>query len=59
MLNQVRRGTAARRPDCEDWQFLTLHDQLVTIDTRRYYLNQPEELLGVLEWIVGRFVRVM
>ena len=39
----------------EDWQFLTLHDQIVTIDTRRYYLNQPDELLGVLEWIVAQF----
>lgn len=38
----------------EDWQFLTLQDQLVTIDTQRYYLNQPGELLAVFDWIVGQ-----
>ena len=36
----------------EDWQFLTLQDQLVTIDTKRYYLNQPGELLAIFDWIV-------
>lgn len=39
----------------EDWQFLTLQDQLVTIDTQRYYLNQPGELLAILDWIVAQF----
>ena len=34
-----------------DWQFLTLENQLVTVDTKRYYLNQPGELLAVLDWI--------
>jgi hypothetical protein len=38
----------------EDWQFLTLQDQLVTIDTKRYYLNQPGTLLAVFDWIVDQ-----
>lgn len=38
----------------EDWQFLTLQDQLVTIDTKRYYLNQPGTLLAVFDWIVSQ-----
>lgn len=38
----------------EDWQFLTLQDQLVTIDNKRYYLNQPGELLAIFDWIVGQ-----
>ncbi|MBO0929467.1 hypothetical protein [Fibrella aquatilis] len=38
----------------EDWQFLTLEDQIVTIDTKRYYLNQPGTLLGIFDWIVER-----
>lgn len=37
----------------KDWQFLTLRDQVVTIDTQQYYLNQPGELLGIFDWIVG------
>ncbi|GAB3644117.1 hypothetical protein [Spirosoma arcticum] len=38
----------------KDWQFLTLREQLVTIDTQQYYLNQPGELLGIFDWMVGQ-----
>ena len=35
-----------------EWQFLMLEDQTVTIDTKRFYLNEPGTLLAVLDWIV-------
>ena len=38
----------------EDWQFLTLEDQTVTIDTKRFYLNEPGTLLAVFDWIVNQ-----
>ena len=38
----------------KDWQFLTLREQVVTIDTQQYYLNQPGELLGIFDWMVGQ-----
>ena len=37
-----------------EWQFLTLQDHFVNIDTQRYYLNQPGELIGVFDLIVER-----
>lgn len=35
-----------------EWRFLRLQSGLITIDRQRYFLNQPDHLLGVLQWIV-------
>ena len=39
----------------ENWQFLTLNDIHVAIDSQRYYINEVDRLLGVLQAIVDRF----
>lgn len=39
----------------EDWQFLTLKDTDVMIDAKRYYINELEKLLGILQSIVDGF----
>lgn len=38
----------------EDWQFLKLSDQILTIDTVRYYLDHIDKILGVLQQILDR-----
>jgi hypothetical protein len=35
----------------EAWQFLSLHQSLLTIDATRYYINDLEQILGILVWI--------
>ncbi len=39
----------------DDWIFLKLEKEEVTIDNRKYYLGNIEELLGVLQWIVDYY----
>ncbi len=39
----------------EDWQFLTLEDNRITIDTQRYYVNELEKVLGIFQSIVDRY----
>ena len=36
-----------------EWIFLKLEYSKINIDTRRYYLNKIEELLGVLQFIIS------
>jgi hypothetical protein len=36
-----------------EWIFLKLENSKINIDTRRYYLNKIEELLGVLQFIIS------
>ena len=36
-----------------EWLFLKLEDNLITVDTKPYYINQLPELLGVLQHIVS------
>lgn len=40
----------------EDWQFLKLSDKILTIDSVRYYFNQIENILGVLQAILKKVV---
>ena len=36
----------------EDWQFLKLADKTLTIDIVRYYIDNVEKILGVLQTII-------
>lgn len=36
----------------EDWQFLKLEQNIITFDKKRYYINEVEKILGVLQYIV-------
>jgi hypothetical protein len=38
----------------EAWQFLRLYENQLTIDSTRYYINDLEQILGVLAWIAQR-----
>ena len=42
----------------EDWQFIKLAEQQVTLDTKRYYIDNVELILGVLKVIVDSFEQV-
>lgn len=37
----------------EDWQFLKLQDNIIFLDENRYYINNLEQLLGVLQLIIN------
>lgn len=39
----------------ETWQFMRLEDREVSIDTRRYYIDRPEIILGVLQQIIDLY----
>lgn len=39
----------------EDWQFLMLKDTHIDIDSRRYYINEVDKVLGVLQHIVETY----
>lgn len=36
----------------EDWQFLKLDNNIIYVDKQRYYLNQLEQILGILKYVV-------
>lgn len=36
----------------EVWQFLKLEKKIIIIDTKRYYINEVERILGVLQYAV-------
>ncbi|MEO0541215.1 MAG: hypothetical protein AAFZ80_10170 [Cyanobacteria bacterium P01_A01_bin.105] len=36
----------------EDWQFLALQNTTVSVDSQRYYINELEKILGVLQQVV-------
>jgi hypothetical protein len=38
-----------------EWVFLKLEDNLITMDTRRYFLNDIPQLLGVLQTLIDTF----
>jgi hypothetical protein len=38
----------------EAWQFLCLHQDQLILDTKRYYINDLEYILGILFWIVSQ-----
>jgi hypothetical protein len=39
-----------------EWLFLKLENNLITVDTKPYYLNQLPELLGVLQYIINQYL---
>lgn len=34
------------------WQFLKLEQNIITFDKKRYYINEVEKILGVLQYII-------
>lgn len=56
VLNEKRHHPTQRIYGCvttaEDWQFLLLEKNHVIIDASRYYLNEIENILGILQKIV-------
>lgn len=36
----------------EDWQFLKLEQNIITFDNKRYYINEVEKILGILQYII-------
>jgi len=36
----------------EDWQFLKLEQNIITIDKKHYYIDNVEKILGVLQYII-------
>jgi hypothetical protein len=41
-----------------EWVFLKLEDTTAFIDNRQYNLTQPEELLGVIEGIIKKYINI-
>lgn len=41
----------------EDWQFLNLEHEVLTIDSNRYYINDLGTILGVLQAIVSHYIQ--
>ena len=39
----------------EDWQFLSLENSGIVIDTQRYYINELEKVLGAFQLIVDKY----
>jgi len=39
----------------EDWQFLSLENSDLVIDTQRYYINELEKVLGAFQSIVDKY----
>lgn len=40
----------------EDWQFLQLTGNIITLDTQRYYINDLEHILGVFQTILDKYL---
>ena len=38
-----------------DWVFLMLKDNTVYVDRERYYLNDIQQLLSIMQWIVSQY----
>lgn len=57
LFNQQEKNDMAHMYGCvttgEDWQFLKLENNLILIDDNRYYINNIEKLLGVLQQIIN------
>lgn len=41
--------------NADNWQFLRLKDNIITIDIKKYYLNKLEEVLGVFQFIIESY----
>ena len=39
----------------EDWQFLTLKDSHIAIDSQRYYVNELDKVLGIFQSMVDSY----
>ena len=40
----------------EDWQFLQLKNNIITLDKQRYYINDLKSILGVLQMILDYYI---
>ena len=40
----------------EDWQFLQLTENRITLDTQRYYINDLENILGIFQTILDKYL---
>lgn len=40
----------------EDWQFLQLTENIITLDSQRYYINDLENILGVFQSILDMYL---
>jgi hypothetical protein len=40
----------------DEWRFLKLKEQTIILDTRKYYLSNLPELLGILRYIINQYV---
>lgn len=43
----------------DDWQFLKFEESTIFIDTRKYYLGNIEELLGVMQYIINYYKDIL
>lgn len=41
--------------NADDWQFLQLKNNIITLDTNKYYFNQIEEILGIFQSIIDQY----
>ena len=39
----------------EDWQFLSLEENLIRVDSRRYYINELDKVLGIFQSVVDKY----
>lgn len=41
--------------NADDWQFLQLKNNVITLDTNKYYFNQIEEIIGIFQSIIDQY----
>jgi hypothetical protein len=60
VYNQQRNTNLEQIYGCvttgDDWQFLKLENNEILIDTRRYYLGNVAELLGVFQQVISYYI---
>jgi hypothetical protein len=56
LFNQQEHNNIPRMYGCvttgEDWQFLKLENDIIFMEETRYYINELDKLLGVLQFII-------
>ena len=43
----------------EDWQFLKLEQNIITIDFKRYYIDNVEKILGLFQKIISSYTTIV
>lgn len=41
--------------NADDWQFLQLKNNVITLDTNKYYFNQIEKIIGIFQHIIDHY----